>query len=113
MKTLSAHTLDSSLPVTPYEHWFSSFAGGKSKLNWEVNDCGEQDGSGQQRDFPICVQVSADLSINKQIAISTLLGTHKRGFVGTPKIWMIYIKDNEKYRIFKSIEEATEYLSNK
>ena len=112
MKTINANTVNSSLPAVSYEKWFSGFVGDGIKLNWEVNDCGEQDGSGKQKDFPICVEVSANLLKNRKLAISTVLGTHKKGLVGSPKVWMVYIYENEKYKLFKNINEVTSYLSN-
>lgn len=112
MKSLNAHKLHSSLPEISYEKWFYSFIGEKTKPQWEVNDCGEQNGRGVQKDFPICVEVSAKLLGNKKLVISTILGTYKKGIIGTPKIWMMYIEENGKYKVLKDINEVVSHLSN-
>ena len=112
MKSLNAHTLYSTLPEMTYEKWFSHFVGDNREVSWDVNDCGEQDGSGNQDDFPVCVEASSELENNKKLFISTVLGTHKKGIIGSPRIWMIYVKENGKYKILKDINEAKGYLSN-
>ena len=110
MKNLNANSLHASLPKMSYEKWFASFIGNNIKLNWEVNDCGEQDGNGIQEDFPVCVEASAYLSKHKKLAISSVLGTYKKGIVGSPKIWMIYLYENEQYKIFRNLEDLTRHL---
>ena len=113
VKSINANTLHSSLPEVSYEEWFTGFVGKSIKVVWEVNDCGEQDGTGEQKDFPVCVEAQAELSKEKKLAISVVLGTYKKGISGVPKIWMIYVYDNGKYRILKNIDEAKKYLENK
>jgi len=41
-----------------------------------------------------------------------MLGTYKKGLLGIPEVWMIYIHENGKYRSFKDIDELTGYLAN-
>lgn len=111
-KSFSARELHSSLPDVSYEEWFSGFVGESAEIIWEVNDCGEQDGSGEEKDFPVCVEASAEIPKDKKLAISVILGTYKKGMVGTPQIWMIDVKENGRHRILRNIDEAKKYLAN-
>jgi hypothetical protein len=112
IKKMNANTIHSSLPKMPYGKWFSNLVGNKKKINWHVTDCGEQNGSGNQKDFPICVEVSAKYLKNKTLFISTVFGTYKKGLVGTPKVWMVFIKENGKYNVFENINETMKNLAN-
>jgi len=112
IKKTNANTIHSSLPKIPYEKWFSNLVGNEKKINWHTTDCGEQNVSGNQKDFPVCVEMSADYLKNKTLFISTVFGTHKKGLIGTPKIWMVYIRKNGKYKVFKNLNESMSYLAN-
>jgi len=110
-KSVNANVLDTTLPKTHFEKWFVNFTA-TSKATWEVNGCGEQDGSGKQTDFPICVDAQAELANGDKLIISIALGTYKKGMIGLPKIWMIYAKENGKFKVLKNIKETENFLAN-
>lgn len=66
------------------------------RIEWEVNDCGEQDGSGRQTDFPICVDATVKTKDDITVAVSIVVGTYKRGVIGRPEIWGIWITADKK-----------------
>jgi hypothetical protein len=44
-KGLPASKLDPQLPHHPFISWFLSVVGSGAKIDWEINDCGEQTGN--------------------------------------------------------------------
>ncbi len=68
--------------------------GKAQKIGWEVNDCGEQDGSGRQKDFPICVQATGHTDDLIDVNVMIVVGTDRRGIVGKPTTWGIWVKLN-------------------
>lgn len=49
VKNISVATLDQALPEAGFEQWLQTEAGADTRLEWEVNDCGEQTGSLRDR----------------------------------------------------------------
>lgn len=95
IKNLQVSSLDKRLPATSFSQWIGQVIGRSQKIEWEVNDCGEQDGSGRQKDFPICVQASA-FTVNRiEVNVLVTVGTHKRGIVGRPAVWGIWVIKNQ------------------
>lgn len=92
IKNIQVPKLDKRLPAESFARWFAKVVGKGQKIDWEVNDCGEQDGSGRQKDFPICVQAAGKTADLIQISVSIAVGTHKRGIVGKPVIWGIWVE---------------------
>ena len=92
VKALNVSRLDKHLHVEPFAKWFGKLVGKKQKVEWEVNDCGEQDGSGRQRDFPICVQSFAHTGNSVEVTVMVAVGTYMRGIVGKPAVWGIWLK---------------------
>jgi len=90
-----AAKLDTLCPKIPFMTWFKSVVGGSAKLQWEVNDCGEQTGVpavDQQRDLPVCLEVSADLPDNRKVGVAVWVGTEKKGLTDTPAVYDIYLQ---------------------
>jgi hypothetical protein len=70
-KHITAFQLDSELPKRPISVWLRQVAGRGVKISWEVNDCGEQDGSpsGERGETPECVGLEAVLSDGREVTI--------------------------------------------
>jgi hypothetical protein len=100
-KRFSAFRLDSKLPPRRFGEWFRQIVGRTTKINWEVNDCGEQSGNpaaDKGRDFPMCVEAIAEKSNGIKINVSLVVGTFKRGIIpGKPQIWYAGIGKNDKW----------------
>jgi hypothetical protein len=96
VKALSVSKLESKLPTLKFENWFADVVGGTEPTRWEVNDCGEQNGSGKQRDFPICVQAFARTDDRIEVTIMVVVGTYKRGVVGKPAVWGIWAQPHNE-----------------
>jgi hypothetical protein len=92
-KAVPVSQLDSKLPPIPFERWLTSIAGAGAQMTWEVNDCGEQTGTtiDNGRDFPICVEVNAEMRDNREIAVSINVGSFKQGVHGKPSTWWITV----------------------
>src|SRR5512143_2448191 len=57
-KTVLVSMFDKNLPKVTLEYFLTSESDGR-KIEWEVNDCGEQTGNpavDRGRDFPLCVE---------------------------------------------------------
>jgi hypothetical protein len=90
-----ASSLDSLLPKTAFLHWFKNTVGPDAKLQWEINDCGEQTGVpsvDQQRDIPVCLEVTALLPDRRTVGVAINVGTEKKGLIGDPSVFNIYIQ---------------------
>jgi hypothetical protein len=92
IKNLRVSRLDRRLPGLSFSRWFVLWLADHSLSNGEVNDCGEQDGSGRQRDFPICVQAFAHTGNSVEVTVMIAVGTYRRGIVGKPAVWGIWLK---------------------
>ena len=89
-----AAKLDSLLPKSAFLGWFRNVAGADAKINWEINDCGEQSGVplvDQGRDMPVCFEITATLPDRRVIGVSIAVGTEKRGLRGDPAVTNVYI----------------------
>jgi len=95
IKRISVAKLDPKLRPKPLLRWLQGIVGRSRQITWEVNDCGEQDGSGRQRDFPICVAADTKLADGTEVSILVVVGSYRRGIVGKPQIWWIYLKNKE------------------
>jgi hypothetical protein len=96
-KNLRASRLDSRLPNKRFEFWLRSVVGIGTKLDWEINDCGEQSGNpndGSSINPPLCAQAHAISSDSRHIYVLILVGTHKAGIRGRPTVWSISVDDH-------------------
>jgi hypothetical protein len=103
-KRFSVSRLDSKLPPKRFGDWFQQIVGRATKINWEVNDCGEQSGNpaaDKGRDFPMCVEAIAEKSNGIKINVSLVVGTFKRGIIpGKPQIGYAGVgKDDKWYEV--------------
>jgi hypothetical protein len=78
--------IDKTLPRATFEAWLRGLVGPQAVMKWEVNDCGEQTGgpADRGRDFPLCVEVQAGLSRDRQLSLSLLVGSFGRGVTAGP-----------------------------
>ena len=96
VKNLKVSRLDKRLPAVGFLQWFGNVFGKSQRIKWEVNDCGEQDGSGRQKDLPICVQALVPSVDRIEVTVMVVVGTHKRGVVGKPAVWGIWVQPKNK-----------------
>ena len=92
-KAILVSQLDPKLPAIPFERWLIKEAGEGAQISWEVNDCGEQTATGEDRDsdFPLCVEAEAHLRDKRVIVVSIAVGTYQRGISGKPATWWITV----------------------
>jgi hypothetical protein len=108
-----AAKLDSLLPKTPFLTWFKSVVGGSTPLQWEVNDCGERTGVpmvDQQRDLPVCLEVTAALSDNRRIGVAVWVGTESKGLTDTPAVYEIYMQIAGQFYHIKRLSDLPKTL---
>lgn len=89
-----ASELDPKLPKQPLGSWLEKLVA-PSKIDWEVNDCGEQSGTpaDEDRDFPMCVEANADLAGGRHVTVSIAVGTVKKGISGKPGVFFILLDE--------------------
>jgi hypothetical protein len=92
-KALLVSQLDPKLSSIPFERWLIKEAGEGAQISWEVNDCGEQTGTAEDRDsdFPLCVEAEAHMRDKRVIVVSIAVGTYQRGITGKPATWWITV----------------------
>ena len=100
--------LDSLLPRTPFLTWFKSVVGNSAKLEWEINDCGEQTGDATldaDRDFPSCIEVTATLPDQRKVGVAVAVGTVKKGLSGLPTVTSVYLEIGGQFYHLKRLSE--------
>ena len=68
-KAANVSELEKGMPEQPFGDWLESNFAGKAKISWEVNDCGENDGSGHQDELPVCAEADLNfLRVNRLVS---------------------------------------------
>lgn len=96
-ENVSASKLDSQLPDRRFIFWFRSVVGTGAKIDWEINDCGEQTGNpnnGSSINPPLFAQAHADMGDGRNVYVLILVGTHKAGIKGRPTVWSLSVDDH-------------------
>lgn len=98
VQQISVAQLDSVLPAVSFEKWLRVEAGADAEFHWEVNDCGEQTGTAadRDRDFPLCVEVQANMKDHRTIVVSIAVGTFHKGAVGKPTVYFVQLATPRK-----------------
>lgn len=99
-------TFDSALPKVSLRYFLESESDG-AKINWEVNDCGEQTGDpavDRERDVPTCVEASFTLKDKRTIDVMVAVGSVKTGLAIKPTLFSCTITDENGTRTLKLIE---------
>lgn len=111
IKNIQISHLDSRLRAQGFLQWLRGVVGNSQKIDWEVNDCGEQDGSGRQKDFPICVQAHTFTSDHVEVSIMVMVGSHMRGIVGKPAVWGIWVvTEHDGSKLLDTLSELRQEL---
>jgi hypothetical protein len=106
--------LDSLLPRTPFLTWFKSVVGASAKIDWEINDCGEQTGSpaiDQQRDIPTCIEVTATLPDRRKVGVAVAVGTEQKGLTGLPTVFNVYLESGGEIFHLKRLSDIPRALA--
>ena len=108
-KSAQVQKFDPALPPISMLHWINSVAMPYSKVVWEVNDCGEQTGSpaDEGRDFPACVEATFLVTPETQAHVSIIVGTFKRGVVGQPDLFQLFLERQGQYRDIGKLSEIS------
>lgn len=85
LSALDVSHLDASLESQPLDEWLVGRLGEGWEISQskELNDCGEQDGTSTQRDFPLCTTVTFE-SAEKVGHLYISVGTQQKGVSGSP-----------------------------
>lgn len=97
----------------PFEAWLTSLTGSRSKLDWEVNDCGEATGSAadQDRDLPVCVEARGRVSREREIVVSVAVGTSRTGLAASRTLAYASLIDNAgSVRVAKNLSELMSWV---
>lgn len=73
--------IEPNVPPMGFEKWFQETVGKEAKVEWEINDCGEQTGTSADkgRDFPMCVSADTVKAGFIYISVNIQFGTFNRG----------------------------------
>jgi hypothetical protein len=112
VKRLDVNKLDSRLPKEEFAKWLLGILGPRSKISWEMNDCGEQSGGRQDadRDIPACVQVEATVAADWNVVVMIQVGTVKNGPLTTPVVKDAFIQRGDQSFTAHSLGELVELL---
>ena len=114
VQKFSAAELEKGLPKMPFADWFAKLAGEENKVEWEVNDCGEQTGDPKQdrkRDIPACVSAWAELPDNREVLVNVIVGTFGKGVLGQPRLRTVAVRTGEKWNPVKRLTDLAEEIA--
>lgn len=69
VKATSTSQIEKGRSALPFEIWLQNLAGKDAEMEWELNDCGEGGDSDRERDTPLCVGVTANLSDGRYLTV--------------------------------------------
>jgi len=107
-RQIPVSTLEPGLPNQPLAQWLTQAAGAGAKIDWEVNDCGEQTGNpdlDRGRDFPLCVEAIARLANGRTASVSVVVGTFQKGLSGAASLWSIAILKGNSYESVRMLRD--------
>lgn len=87
VRSTVAREVDPLLSSVSFEGWIDSLLGPQARMQWEVNDCGEQSGNpalDRGRDFPKCVQLRVELTGNRVLILLLSAGSQQKRPAGPP-----------------------------
>ncbi|MGB2714274.1 MAG: hypothetical protein WBC51_08865 [Vicinamibacterales bacterium] len=87
VRSTVAHEIDPLLPPTSFEGWLNGLLESQARMQWEINDCGEQTGNpavDRGREFPKCVQVRAELPGRRTLVLALSAGSQQKQPAGAP-----------------------------
>ena len=108
-------TLDSTLAGPTLHEWLVRLVDA-GKLEYEVDDCGEQTGHPQVdrgRDFPACVSAYGTLQDGSQVSVSVRVGTLQTGVMGTPTVAMVTVRVGNDVRFLPSLSALAAWLGHR
>jgi hypothetical protein len=76
-QTVRASSLEPGLPDKPFGEWLNSNLGQVDRIQWEANDCGENDGSGRQESVPVCAAAEITLADGWQLSVWIAVGSQQ------------------------------------
>jgi hypothetical protein len=86
-QTIQASRLKPGLPDKPFGEWLNSVVGRVDRIQWEANDCGENDGSGTQESVPVCAAAEIGLADGWQLSVWIAVGSQQlKGSSTRPKL---------------------------
>lgn len=101
-KAAKLSALQKGMPEQAFGDWVESNFAGKAKITWEINDCGENDGSGHQEELPVCAEADLNFPSGKLISVSVAVasvrvgtGVHTFGPAGLFNAF--FTNDNKKF----------------
>jgi hypothetical protein len=89
-KQAEVNKLDAKLPRMRFDAWLKQQIG-DARIEWESNDCGEQDGFTKRDDVPLCGEASATLPDGRALTVMIGVGTIQKGIQGPPGVWFVAV----------------------
>ncbi|MEK8033045.1 hypothetical protein AACH06_19655 [Ideonella sp. DXS29W] len=104
-QNVSAHALDPQLPRIPFAEWVRSIAAPGSRMDWEVNDCGEQTGNPADagQDFPLCAEVRFEIRPGVVAYVDVAVGSDHHGVYGEPVVFQLFTERDGGYQHVSSL----------
>jgi TonB family protein len=113
VQQMAVSQLDSQLPERSFSSWFNQVVGAQAGVNWQLTDCGEQNGSAADRgrDLPYCVEVVAITQNQRKAFVNILVGSSQRGIVGQPSLYFAVVENKGEFYTAKRLSELPDLLT--
>ena len=105
--------IEPNLPQMNFGDWFQQTVGKESKVDWDINDRGEQTGTSADRgrDFPMCVAANAVKNESIYISLNIQFGTFGRGITKMkPVVRSLTVGDEIGGNWLDNLRDLPEYL---
>jgi hypothetical protein len=105
--------IEPNLPQISFEKWFQKTVGEEAKIEWDINDCGEQTGTSADRgrDFPMCVSANTVKNGSIDISVNIQFGMFGRGVTKTkPLVRRLTVGDEIGGNWLDRLSDLPEYL---
>ena len=108
-KKLNVNKMESRLPQEELDTWLKSILRSTTKIEWEINDCGEQTGTeiDRQRDLPFCAGIEAKTKDGGKVILAILIGTDKKGLTKRPGVYYCLFEMNNKTKSINSLYDLS------
>jgi TonB family protein len=104
-------SLDAQLPNRPFGDWFNEVVGRGAGVVWQLSECGEPAGGGEQ-DLLACAEASVLLPNGNRMVLAISVGTFKKGITGQPAFYRAVIESDEQLYQVTRLRDLTSMLQS-
>ncbi|HKX30317.1 MAG TPA: TonB family protein [Blastocatellia bacterium] len=113
VRQMPASALDTELPKLPFSTWLTQQLGPQAGIVWQLTECGApiRDSDQAEPDLRACTEVNASLPDGSKVIIAVMVGTFKKGIIGTPIFYYAVVERGEQLYQIGRLHEVPQSIS--